>query len=197
VSVRTPFAYPRARSKIMIQQIGFILPAGCRSVTWRDHKKVPPAGEHPGRRGRTPRKRGPTWKPYVYAPTGAKRSIRPPADAPAPLLAAGSCASRNSFTSPLTPPSTSTYLDPTALLEQRPLIRNPLRARGVLPADLDDLTQDTVLGAWRSMRAGRFRRSPALPPADSLRLCLAGIVSRQAAHYRDKAYRRHGLPGRP
>ncbi|MGK3959342.1 RNA polymerase sigma factor [Sorangium sp. So ce118] len=86
------------------------------------------------------------------------------------------------------------YLDPTALLEQRPLIRRTLRARGVLPADLDDLTQDTVLGAWRSMRAGRFRPSPALPPADALRPWLAGIASRQASHYRDKAYRRHELP---
>ncbi|WP_437545617.1 hypothetical protein WME97_39935 [Sorangium sp. So ce367] len=70
--------------------------------------------------------------------------------------------------------------------------------RGVLPDDLDDLTQDTVLGAWRSMRAGRFRTSPALRPADAFRPWLAGIASRQASHYRDKAYRRHELPrGRP
>ncbi|WP_437783417.1 RNA polymerase sigma factor [Sorangium sp. So ce1097] len=86
------------------------------------------------------------------------------------------------------------YLDPTALLEQRPLIRRTLRARGVLPADLDDLTQDTLLGAWRSLRASRFRPSPALPPADALRRWLAGVASRQASHYRDKAHRRHELP---
>ncbi|KYF92848.1 hypothetical protein BE17_01210, partial [Sorangium cellulosum] len=73
-------------------------------------------------------------------------------------------------------------------------IRRTLRARGVLPADLDDLTQDTVLGAWRSMRAGRFRPSPALSPADALRTWLAGVASRQASHYRDKAYRRHEAP---
>ncbi|XYH95541.1 sigma-70 family RNA polymerase sigma factor [Sorangium sp. So ce1128] len=91
-------------------------------------------------------------------------------------------------------PHPAVYLDPTALLEQRPLIRRTLRARGVLPADLDDLTQDTVIGAWRSMRAGRFRPSPALPPADALRPWLAGIASRQASHYRDKAYRRRELP---
>ncbi|MGK3974146.1 RNA polymerase sigma factor [Sorangium sp. So ce118] len=95
---------------------------------------------------------------------------------------------------PHQPAHPAVYLDAPALLEQRPLIRSTLRARGVLPADLDDLTQDTLLGAWRSMRAGRFRPSPALPPADALRTWLAGVASRQASHYRDKAYRRHEAP---
>ncbi|WP_437940357.1 RNA polymerase sigma factor [Sorangium sp. So ce341] len=36
--------------------------------------------------------------------------------------------------------------------------------------------------------------SPALPAADALRCWLAGIASRQASHYRDKAHRRHELP---
>ncbi|WP_437876311.1 RNA polymerase sigma factor [Sorangium sp. So ce513] len=94
----------------------------------------------------------------------------------------------------LQPQHPAVFLDPTALLEQRPLIRSTLRARGVLPADLDNLTQDTLLGAWRSLRAGRFRPSPALPPADALRRWLAGIASRQASHYRDKVHRRHELP---
>ncbi|WP_437651340.1 RNA polymerase sigma factor [Sorangium sp. So ce362] len=44
------------------------------------------------------------------------------------------------------------------------------------------------------MRAGRFRPSPALPPADALRIWLAGIASRQASHDRDKAHRRHEAP---
>ncbi|WP_437509704.1 RNA polymerase sigma factor [Sorangium sp. So ce1099] len=35
---------------------------------------------------------------------------------------------------------------------------------------------------------------PALPPADALRTWLAAIASRQASHYRDKAYRRHEAP---
>ncbi|AGP33139.1 sigma-70 family RNA polymerase sigma factor [Sorangium cellulosum] len=95
---------------------------------------------------------------------------------------------------PHQPPPPAVYLDPAALLEQRPLIRRTLRARGVLPADLDDLTQDTVLGAWRSMRAGRFRPSPSAAPADALRAWLAGVAARQASHYRDKAYRRHEAP---
>ncbi|WP_437570793.1 sigma-70 family RNA polymerase sigma factor [Sorangium sp. So ce542] len=86
------------------------------------------------------------------------------------------------------------YLDDAAILEQTPFIRRTLRARGVLPADLDDLTQDTVLGAWRSMRAGRFRPSPSAAPADALRAWLAGVAARQASHYRDKAYRRHEAP---
>lgn len=48
-----------------------------------------------------------------------------------------------------------------------------------------------MLGAWRSMEAGRFRPSPELSPADALRIWLTGVASRQASHYRDKAYRRH------
>ncbi|WP_437659816.1 RNA polymerase sigma factor [Sorangium sp. So ce1182] len=92
------------------------------------------------------------------------------------------------------PSHPAVYLETTALLEQRPLIRSTLRARGVLPADLDDVTQETVLGAWRSMRAGRFRPPPAVAPADALRTWLAGVASRQASHYRDKAYRRHEAP---
>ncbi|WP_437629902.1 RNA polymerase sigma factor [Sorangium sp. So ce854] len=85
-------------------------------------------------------------------------------------------------------------MDITAILDHTPFVRRTLRARGVLPADLDDLTQDTLLGAWRSLHAGRFRPSPALPPADALRRWLAGIASRQASHDRDKAHRRHELP---
>ncbi|AUX35265.1 hypothetical protein SOCE836_074550 [Sorangium cellulosum] len=83
------------------------------------------------------------------------------------------------------------YLEATALLEHRPLIRSTLRARGVRAADLDDVTQETVLGAFRSMRAGRFRPSPDQPPGDALRAWLAAVASRQASHYRDKAYRRY------
>ncbi|CAN90611.1 hypothetical protein predicted by Glimmer/Critica [Sorangium cellulosum So ce56] len=92
------------------------------------------------------------------------------------------------------PPHPAVYLDPTALLEQRPLIRSALRARGVRAADLDDVSQETVLGAFCSMRAGRFRPSPDQPPGDALRAWLAAVASRQASHYRDKAYRRHEVP---
>ncbi|WP_236644420.1 sigma factor [Sorangium cellulosum] len=67
------------------------------------------------------------------------------------------------------PPHPAVHLDAAALLAHRPLIRATLRARGVLPANLDDLTQETVLGAWRSIRAGRFRPSPEQAPGDALR----------------------------
>src|SRR5690242_10558790 len=66
-------------------------------------------------------------------------------------------------------PHPAVYLDAAALLEQRPLIRSALRARGVRAVDLDDVTQETVLGAFCSMRAGRFRPSPDQPPGDALR----------------------------
>ncbi|WP_437672576.1 RNA polymerase sigma factor [Sorangium sp. So ce131] len=40
---------------------------------------------------------------------------------------------------------------------------------------------------------GRLQQEGTLP-ADALRRWLAGIASRQASHYRDKAHRRHELP---
>ncbi|WP_437972503.1 hypothetical protein WMF04_32970 [Sorangium sp. So ce260] len=79
-------------------------------------------------------------------------------------------------------------------------MRSTLRTRGVLPADLDDLTQDTVLGAWRSMEAGRFRPSPELSPADALRIWLTGVASRQAQrgdHGRPRRRIGHGERPRP
>ncbi|WP_437992291.1 sigma-70 family RNA polymerase sigma factor [Sorangium sp. So ce145] len=91
-------------------------------------------------------------------------------------------------------PHPAVYLDASALLAQRPFIRSALRARGVRAADLDDVTQETVLGAFCSMRAGRFRPSPDQPPGDALRAWLAAVALRQASHHRDKAYRRHEVP---
>ena len=101
---------------------------------------------------------------------------------------------RGRLARPPKPSHPAVYLDAAALLEQRPLIRSALRARGVRAADLDDVTQETVLGAWRSMGAGRFRPCPDQPPHDALRAWLAAVASRQASHHRDKAYRRHEVP---
>ncbi|WP_437950545.1 sigma-70 family RNA polymerase sigma factor [Sorangium sp. So ce296] len=92
------------------------------------------------------------------------------------------------------PAHPAVYLEAAALLEQRPLIRSTLRTRGIRAADLDDVTQETVLGAFCSMRAGRFRPSPDQPPGDALRAWLAAVALRQASHHRDKAYRRHEVP---
>ncbi|XXT14435.1 sigma-70 family RNA polymerase sigma factor [Sorangium sp. So ce429] len=92
------------------------------------------------------------------------------------------------------PAHAAVYLEAVELLEQRPLIRSTLRARGIRAADLDDVTQETVLGAWRSMRAGRFRPSPDQPPVDALRAWLAAVALRQASHHRDKAHRRREVP---
>ncbi|WP_437765665.1 sigma-70 family RNA polymerase sigma factor [Sorangium sp. So ce764] len=92
------------------------------------------------------------------------------------------------------PAHPAVYLEAAALLEQRPFIRSALRARGVCVADLDDVTQETVLGAFCSMRAGRFRPSPDQPPGDALRAWLAAVALRQASHHRDKAHRRHEVP---
>ncbi|AUX43289.1 hypothetical protein SOCE26_047330 [Sorangium cellulosum] len=92
------------------------------------------------------------------------------------------------------PSHPAVYLEASALLEHRAAIRSTLRARGVRAADLDDVTQETVIGAFRSMRAGRFRPCPDQPPGDALRAWLVAVASRQASHYRDKAHRRREVP---
>ena len=81
----------------------------------------------------------------------------------------------------------------SAITEQMPFIRHVLRRRGVLPADLEDVTQETVLGAWRSMKAGRFRPAPTDHPGDAVRSWVAGIACRQMADSRNKAYRRYEI----
>jgi len=86
------------------------------------------------------------------------------------------------------------FLDETQILEQAPFLRRVLQAHGVSDVDLPDVIQEILLGAWRSMMAGRFRPDPRFPLAESFRAWLVGIAWRQASHYRERAYRRHEVP---
>ena len=81
-------------------------------------------------------------------------------------------------------------LTDAALDEQRPYLRRALRGRGVRGVDLDDMVQETVIGAWLRMKSGGFQPAPDLPLVDAFRVWLSGVALRQASHYRDKAYRR-------
>jgi RNA polymerase sigma factor (sigma-70 family) len=90
------------------------------------------------------------------------------------------------------------YLEIASIIAEAPFIRATLRTFGVRSTDLDDVTQDVLLGAWRSMAAGRFRPAPATPLRSALRAWLTGIAFNLSTHYRERAHRRHevaaGMP---
>jgi RNA polymerase sigma-70 factor (ECF subfamily) len=68
------------------------------------------------------------------------------------------------------------------------MVRALLLYRGVRRADVDDVVQEVLCGAWRSMEAGRYQPSSAMTPAESLERWLYGIAWRQANHYRESAW---------
>ena len=87
-------------------------------------------------------------------------------------------------------PHPTVYLDAAALVAETVFIRRVLLHMGFRGTDIDDLCQVVIIGAWRSMIAGRFRPDPAMPLKRILRLWLVGIAWRQASHWRERAFRR-------
>jgi len=83
-----------------------------------------------------------------------------------------------------------------AMMEHAPQIRALLLHFKVKPDDVDDLLQEVLAGAWRSMKQGRFRPSPHRPLAEALAGWLYGVVWRYVSHYRQKAWRRNEIPVR-
>jgi RNA polymerase sigma-70 factor (ECF subfamily) len=80
------------------------------------------------------------------------------------------------------------------LLRQEFFVRRMLLRFGVASADLDDVTQEVLLGAWQAIREGRFRPRGGSPLDGSLRAWLCGIAFRQSSHYRNVAHRRREVP---
>ena len=88
----------------------------------------------------------------------------------------------------------TTYLDEAPLLAQVPFVRALLRAMGIPRQDEDDLIQEIVIGAWRSITNGRLLIHPDVPLEPALRSWLYGITWRQVRHYRERAHRRREVP---
>jgi len=82
------------------------------------------------------------------------------------------------------------------IMEHAPQIQALLLHFKVRPDDVDDLLQEVLAGAWRSMKEGRFRPSPHRPLAEALPGWLYGVVWRYVSHYRQKAWRRNEIPVR-
>lgn len=97
---------------------------------------------------------------------------------------------------PVRPASThpTVYLDDGAILREVPFIRNVLKGASFREDDVEDICQEVLIGAWRSMSNGRFRPDPRMPLASALRVWLVGIAFRQGTHYRERAFRRREYP---
>jgi RNA polymerase sigma-70 factor (ECF subfamily) len=80
------------------------------------------------------------------------------------------------------------FVDTKDLVAQMPDVRRFLRFLRVRGSEVPDVAQDVLLGAFRSMKAGRFRPFPGLPVAESLRRWMFGIAWRLASRHRDRAH---------
>jgi RNA polymerase sigma-70 factor, ECF subfamily len=74
------------------------------------------------------------------------------------------------------------------LWAERPFVALLLRALHVPARDREDLLQTVLLGAWKAIRARRYRPDPRRHPRHALRAWLHGVVWRQVSHYQDKAH---------
>ncbi|WP_437278899.1 sigma-70 family RNA polymerase sigma factor [Sorangium sp. So ce375] len=74
-----------------------------------------------------------------------------------------------------------------ALWAERPFVALLLRALHVPARDREDLLQTVLLGAWKAIRARRYRPDPLRPPRAAMRAWLHGVVWRQVSHYRESA----------
>lgn len=73
---------------------------------------------------------------------------------------------------------------------ERHFIEAILTNCGVPSDDISDVLQDVYCGAYRSLRARRYRPPPDLEPREALTRWLAGIAWHRALKYRDSAQRR-------
>ena len=70
------------------------------------------------------------------------------------------------------------------------MVREHVRSLGVEEEDLDDVTQQVLLGAWESVIAGRFDAPPQMQMQDAVAAWLHGVSWRQLSHFTARAHRR-------
>ncbi|AGP37702.1 sigma-70 family RNA polymerase sigma factor [Sorangium cellulosum] len=80
-----------------------------------------------------------------------------------------------------------------ALLAERGVIVAVLISSGVPQRDRDDVAQDILLGAWRSVKRGMYRPDPAQDARKALRAWLYGIAWRKTGHYLGSAWVRRAV----
>ncbi|WP_437336192.1 RNA polymerase sigma factor [Sorangium sp. So ce394] len=80
-----------------------------------------------------------------------------------------------------------------AILAERGVIVAVLISSGVPQRDRDDVAQDILLGAWRSVKRGMYQPDPRVEPRKALRAWLYGIAWRKAGHYLNSAWVRRAV----
>ncbi|WP_437336078.1 RNA polymerase sigma factor [Sorangium sp. So ce394] len=80
-----------------------------------------------------------------------------------------------------------------AILAERGVIVAVLISSGVPQRDRDDVAQDILLGAWRSVKRGMYRPDPKAEPRNALRAWLYGIAWRKTGHYLGSAWVRRAV----
>ena len=75
----------------------------------------------------------------------------------------------------------------------RSLIVAVLISSGVPQRDRADVEQEILLGAWRSVKAGRYRPDPRAEPRAAMRAWLYGICWRKTGHYLNSAWVRRAV----
>lgn len=69
-------------------------------------------------------------------------------------------------------------------------LRALIRSFGVPAVDVDDVTQDVLLGAWSSILEGRYHPSELVEPKSAMPSWLYGVAWRQVSHYHALAWNR-------
>jgi len=90
------------------------------------------------------------------------------------------------------PPASHTpsYPDTAQIIAEARAVREMLVHAGIRRPDLDDVMQETIIGAVLAVRRGRYRPNPVMDPSFTMRRWLIGIAFKQLAHLHQKAHRR-------
>ncbi|WP_437810018.1 RNA polymerase sigma factor [Sorangium sp. So ce1078] len=86
---------------------------------------------------------------------------------------------------------TAVTLDIDSIARHAATIHDVLRRWRVPSRDRADIVQEVLLGAWQSVRAGRFQPRPGVPEAVALKRWIVGISWRHASHYVTHAHWRY------
>lgn len=96
----------------------------------------------------------------------------------------------------MSPPYPFPPVRPTApeLIRESATIKRWLRNYGVEPNDVDDMTAEVVIAAWRAGQEDRYRPDPMKPDRVALIGFLYGVAWRVAASFLDLARHRYESP---
>ncbi len=87
-------------------------------------------------------------------------------------------------------PHAPSFPETALIVAEARAVREMLLRAGIRRPDLDDVMQETIIGAVVAVRRGRYRPNPAIEPRFAMRRWLVGIAFNQLSHLHRKAHRR-------